>query len=365
MDLAWRHPGTLRLEVGEPDFPTPEHIVEAAVRALRDGHTRYSPNAGIPELREALTEKLRDVNGLVAHPDELMVTPGAIEGLFAVMRLLLDPGDEILIPDPAWPNFAMIAHLIGAKPVPYALSGETDYLPEPTAIEELITPRTRAILLNSPSNPLGTVVDAPRLRDVLAVAERHGLWTISDECYDELFHGDPSPSSAPLGDPASIISIYSFSKTHAMTGWRVGYVHAPRSVIGDLLKIQEPIVSCVNTPAQHAAIAALTGPKEPVLRMREAYRRRRDVVCAELERGGIPHVRPDGAFYLWLECVPPETTSIEFCQSLVRDHGVAIAPGIAFGKAGDGACRISLAASEEHLVEGTRRVVGALEGRHP
>jgi aspartate/methionine/tyrosine aminotransferase len=310
-----------------------------------------------------MAEKVRRVNGYHAEASDIMVTSGAIEGLFAVMRLLLDAGDEILLPDPGWPNFAMIAQLIGATSVGYPLTAETEYLPEVDRLEALVTPRTRAILLNTPSNPLGTVLSADRLRDLLAFAERHGLWVMSDECYDELTYESPTVSSAALDGSERIVGIYSMSKTHAMTGWRVGYVVGAPAVIKPLTKIQEPIVSCVNTPAQWAAAAALTGPQDKLVEMREAYHRRRDLVTAELDRAGISYVEPKGAFYLWVTGLPEGEPSMAFCRRLVSEHGVSVAPGDAFGTTGADAIRISLAASEDVLLEGTRRVCTAIAER--
>ncbi len=360
MDLAWSNPDTIHLEVGEPNFPTPDHVVEAAVKALRDGSTLYSPNAGLPELREAIAAKIARTNGYEPSPDQVVVCNGAVQGLFASFRLMLDPGDEILLPDPAWPNFAMIASLVGAEAAFYPVTAEQGFLPEPAAIQERITDRTRAIFINSPSNPLGTVIPRARMTELLALAEHNGLWVISDECYDEIVFDDSMVSAAAIGHQDRVVSIYSFSKTYAMTGWRVGYVVAPPAFVDALTKIQEAIVSCVNTPAQHGAVAALTGPQEVVRTMRDAYGERRDLVAAALDGHGIRFVEPGGAFYLWVNALPPGVPSADFCRELVIRSGVAVAPGSAFGVAGEGAIRISLAASPELLTEGVRRVAAAL-----
>jgi aspartate/methionine/tyrosine aminotransferase len=234
MELAWAYPEAIHLEVGEPDFPTPEHVVEAAQGAARMGLTRYAPNAGIPELREALAEKVTRRNGYGTRPDQVVVTQGGIQALYLTLRALLAPGDEVLLPDPAWPNYRMIAHLLGARVLSYPLVAEGGYLPRLEELERLVTPRTRAILVNSPSNPLGTVVHRELMEGLLLFARRHGLWFISDEVYDEVVFGDAFVSAGSVADHSDrLVSIYSFSKVYAMTGWRVGYLVAP----SDLAKI--------------------------------------------------------------------------------------------------------------------------------
>src|SRR5215216_6913496 len=190
MELAWGDPEAIHLEVGEPNFPTPEHVVEAAYEAARAGRTRYAPNAGLPELREALADKVTRRNSYEARPDQVVVTQGGIQALYLVLLALLEPGDEVLLPDPAWPNFRMIAHLLGARAVLYPLVARGDFLPRLEDLERLVTPRTRAILVNSPSNPLGTVVPRELLQMLLAFARQRGLWFISDEVYDEVVFDD-------------------------------------------------------------------------------------------------------------------------------------------------------------------------------
>ncbi len=295
MGLAWEDPETVHLEVGEPDFPTPEHVVEAAHEAARAGHTRYAPNAGLPELREALAEKVRRRNGYEARPEQVLVTQGGIQALYLVFSALLEPGDEVLLPDPAWPNFRMIAHLLGARVLSYPLVAEGDFLPRLEDLERLVTPRTRAILINSPSNPLGAVLPRDLAQTLLAFARRHGLWSISDEVYDEITFDDSFVSVGAVADPGDrLVSIYSFSKVYAMTGWRVGYLVAPPDLASLLTGMQEPIISCVNTPAQMAALSALTGPQSVVREMREAYLGRRDELLEVLDSGGLPSSVPWG-----------------------------------------------------------------------
>jgi aspartate aminotransferase len=358
MELAWEKPEVIHLEVGEPDFPTPEHVVEAAYEAARTGHTRYAPNAGLPELREALADKVTRRNGYEARPDQVVVTQGGIQALYLALLALLEPGDEVLLPDPAWPNFRMIAHLLGARVLPYPLVSEGDFLPRLEDLERLVTPRTRAILVNTPSNPLGTVVPRELVDTLLEFARRRGLWYISDEVYDEVVFDDAFVSAGAVADPGDrLVSVYSFSKVYAMTGWRVGYLVAPPDLTKLLTGMQEPIVSCVNTPAQLAALAAVTGPQAVVREMRESYRERRDELLEILDRGNLPSSQPSGAFYVWTDISKAGVRSMDFARSLIEREHVAVAPGSAFGDLGDGYVRLSLASSRQDLVEGASRLV--------
>jgi aspartate aminotransferase len=358
MELARGDPEAIHLEVGEPDFPTSEHVVEAAYEAARAGRTRYAPNAGLPELREALADKVTRRNGYEAHLDQVVVTQGGIQALYLVLLALLEPGDEVLLPDPAWPNFRMIAHLLGARVLSYPLVAEGDFLPRLEDLERLVTPRTRAILVNSPSNPLGTVLPRELVEALLAFARRQGLWFISDEVYDEVVFDDIFVSAGSVADPSDrLVSVYSFSKVYAMTGWRVGYLVAPPDIAKLLTGMQEPIISCVNTPAQMAALAAVTGPQDVVGKMREAYRARRDELLEILDRGGLPSSQPSGAFYVWTDVSEAGVPSMDFARSLIEREHVAVAPGSAFGELGEGYVRLSLASSREDLLDGTSRLV--------
>jgi len=256
------------------------------------GLTRYAPNAGIPELRETLAEKVTRRNGYGALPEQVVVTQGGIQALYLALRALLEPGDEVLLPDPAWPNYRMIAHLLGARVLSYPLVAGGGFLPRLEDLERLVTPRTRAILVNSPSNPLGTVVPRELMEGLLAFARERDLWFISDEVYDEVVFDDVFASAGSVADSKDrLVSIYSFSKVYAMTGWRVGYLVAPPDLARILTGMQEPIISCVNTPAQMAALAAVTGPQDVVREMSEAYdsyRARRDELLGVLDGAVCP-----------------------------------------------------------------------------
>jgi aspartate/methionine/tyrosine aminotransferase len=360
MDAAWQTPGAIVLAVGDPNFPTPPHVVDAADAAARAGKTGYVSNAGIPELREALAEKIRTRNGYDVTANEIVVTNGGVEGIFAALATVLDPGDGILLPDPGWPNFAMTATMLRARILSYPLVAENGFLPALADLERLCDAGTKAVLLNSPSNPLGAVIDRERMREIAAFAESRNLWLISDECYDETVFDDRFVSAAAAGDPQRTIAIYTFSKTYAMTGWRVGYVAAPPRAVAQIAKLQEPLISCVNVPAQHAALAALTGPQDVVGQMVSAYRERRDEVCRRLAAARVPALKPSGAFYVWADVRASGLSSRDFAFALLRERGVAVAPGTAFGPNGEGFVRISLATEPSALYEGIDRLIAAL-----
>jgi aspartate aminotransferase len=343
----------LRLEIGEPDFATPAHVVEAGHRAAMAG-ARYTQSAGTLELREAISAKLERVNGLRCPPDRVIVCQGAVQGCSVVLSALLEPGDRLLVADPAWPNYQMLARLHGAVPVRYPAPPERGFLPEVAEVEALVGPRTRVLVLNSPSNPAGAVFDPQLVGGLVELARRRDLVVLADEVYDQLvFEGGPA-NAAGL-DPERVVGLYSFSKTYAMTGWRVGYVAAPAWLAPVLGKLQEPLVSCVSAVSQAAAVAALTGPQECVAEMREAYRRRRDLVVGLLGEAGIGVAAPGGAFYLML----PFAAGVDGRAAAfdLVGHGVAVAPGSAFGDAARGYARLSLACSQEVLSEAVGRVV--------
>ncbi|GAC1341255.1 MAG: pyridoxal phosphate-dependent aminotransferase [Candidatus Dormibacteria bacterium] len=356
MDAAWGRAAVIRLEVGEPDFPTPAHVVEAAHAAALEGHTGYMPSAGIPQLREALAVKVQERNGYSVEPFQTIVTQGGVEAIYASLLTLTQPGDEILLPDPAWPNFLMMARLLNLTAVTYPLTSEAGFVPTPETLEGLVTERTSVIVVNSPSNPLGAVIGRSRMTELLEFVERHGLWMVSDECYDEISFSGTFVSPASIA-PERVVSVYSFSKTYAMTGWRIGYAVAPRELAPTLAKAQEPLISCVNTPTQHAALAALTGPQQIVAEMRDAYHQRRDLALTVLAGATLHAFTPEGAFYLWVDIRGIGLPSREVAMRLLDERGVAVAPGSAFGERGEGFLRVSLASSAGALSEGLRRLV--------
>ncbi len=353
MDRAWELGEPIaHLEVGEPGFATPRHIVAAFCEAARSGATRYTPNAGIEPLRVACAQKLRQYNGIKVDADQILITVGAIQGLLSAVIGLVEHGDEVLTPRPGWPNYQHLVAMAGAHAVSYDLEPVRGYQPDPDQITSLITQRTKLIILNSPSNPLGTVL-APEIIDaILDVADRHGIWVLSDECYDQIvFDGVPVSAAAREQGSENTITVHSFSKTYAMTGLRLGYLSAPRKVISLLTKLQESTVACVNAPTQYAGLEALDGPQDCVVRMVSEYRHRRDLAVEKSRQLGLePHV-PDGAFYLWLE-PPGISDSLVFAEELLTRYRVAVAPGSTFGETGLPAIRLSLAADRETITVG-------------
>jgi aspartate/methionine/tyrosine aminotransferase len=359
-ELALRTPDVIHLEVGEPDFPTPAHVVEAAVRAARDGHTRYTPNAGIPSLRSALADKVRERNGIAATPEQVVVTAGAVAGIFSALAALVERGADVLIADPSWPNYALMLQLLGIGASRYRLQPENGFTPTAAAIEPHVTDRTRAIVLNSPGNPTGGIIEPAALAEILELARRHDLWVLSDEVYDEIWFDEPPRSIATFDDDGRVITAFSMSKTYAMTGWRVGYLVAPPGIADVIVRCQEPLTSSVNAPAQHAAVAALTAAQDCVREMRDAYRLRRDRAAALMTSLGMDFALPRGAFYTMIDAGSTGSTSSELARRLVAEHRVAVAPGDTFGPATSRWLRISLASPWSALEEGIRRLGEAL-----
>jgi aspartate aminotransferase len=357
MALAAAAPDAIHLEVGEPDGATPKHVLEAALQAMRRGRTRYTPNAGIAELRDALATKIRVRNGYDVEPEQVIVTSGGINALYTTLLALVGPGDDVLIPDPGWPNFRAIVHMTGAMAVSYRCRAGAGYRPLAADVERLLTPRTKALVLVTPSNPTGAVLDRDDLGELDALAEEHDLWLISDECYDELAYDGPVVSTAAIAAPHRVVGVYSFSKTYAMTGWRVGYAVAPPRLAPTIARLQEPITSCVNAPAQYAALAAVSGPQDAMRQMVADYRVRRDAAIETLTAGGLPAHPPAGAFYIWADVSAAGMTSRAFARALLEQERVAVAPGSAFGPSGEGFVRVSLASPAADVAEGCRRLV--------
>ena len=358
MDLAWSLPDpVIGLHVGEPSFPSPAHVVEAARAAYAAGETHYVPNAGIDALRVAIAEKVSTANGFVVTPGQVVVSAGGAQALHNALSLTLSAGDEVLIPDPGWPNYAMAVQLLQAVPVRYPLRPENGFRPDPAELARLVTERTRVLVVNTPSNPLGTVLPAEDVEALVRLAEDHDLWLLSDECYDALTFGQPHVSPGRFDRDGRVLSAFSFSKTYAMTGLRVGYLITTEEVARQSAKLQEPMLACVNAPAQAAALAALRGPQDEVAMMRAAYRERRDLALAQLDAQGMGYLTPEGAFYLWVDVRDRSHGDVAtWAMDLLRQHHVAVAPGTTFGPLGEGWVRLSLATATEDLVEGIRRM---------
>jgi aspartate aminotransferase len=360
--LAAANPDALRLEIGDPSFTTAPHIIEAAERASREGFTRYTPSAGLPSLRELLTKKLASTNAIECEANDIVVTTGGCGAIFATLLVLLDPGDEVLMPDPGWPNYPAMAHMLNARGVFYPLRRDRLFEPDFDELEARIGPRSKVLIVNSPSNPTGGVLSRKVLERLADVAARHDLWLVSDECYDQLIFEGEHVSAAMVTDPERLVSVFSFSKTYAMTGWRVGYLVTRPELASSIAKTQESVVLNAASISQKAAEAALTGPQDHLEEMRLFYRARRDAAVALLEAAGIGFARPRGAFYLMVE-LAPGAEARAFSLSLLKEHGVAVVPGTGFGSTGEGMVRISLSVAPDALDEGVRRLIKAICGQ--
>lgn len=358
MDAAWQSGRDfIGMHVGEPSFVPPAHVLEAAEQAYAAGDTHYVANAGVPALRDAIARKVGAENGITATPDQIVVTAGGAQALHAAFSLTLSQGDEVLIPDPGWPNFAMAVQLLQGVPVPYALRPENGFLPSIDDLEALVTPRTKVILVNTPSNPLGTVIPGELVEQLVRFAEKHDLWLLSDECYDALTYGAEHVSPARFDTKGVVLSAFSFSKSYAMTGVRVGYLVCPPGVAEHAAKLQEAMISCVNAPAQAAATAALTGSQDKLDEMRAAYARRRELGMRLLSEAGIPFLEPHGAFYIWVDVRSIADRPVaDWALHLLEQKQVAVAPGTAFGVGGEGWIRLSLAADDDAIEAGIRRI---------
>ncbi|PWT78317.1 MAG: aminotransferase class I/II [Chloroflexi bacterium] len=359
----------LHLEFGEPDFPTPAHIVEAAAKSLRDEKQGYGPSNGLAPLREAIAARVTRVSKSLATPDQIIVTPGGTGALMASLLCLTLPGDEVLVPDPAWAGYEGMLAVASAQMMRYPLRAADGWQPDLEALEAAITPRTRVLLLNSPSNPAGAVYPEATIASVVEIADRHDLWILSDECYDELVYEGRHISPASLDQNQRVITIGTFSKTYAMTGWRVGWLVAPPALLNGLNIIVAAQVNNLPTFVQRGALAALRGSQQCAREMLGAYRDRRDLAITVLRSHGVLSYLPAGAFYLLIDLVQgsdsdaappasPNFDSVRFAESLIAERGIAVAPGAAFGSRTNGSVRVSLASGPDTLRKG---ISGLLE----
>lgn len=357
LELALQRPGTIILAVGEPGEAVAEPIRRAASDAWMAGETRYTANGGIPDLRRAIVAKLARDNGIRVDTDEVWVTVGATQALHQAMAIVLAPGDEVLVPDPGYTTFTMNAHMLSARPVGYPLDPARAFQPDIAGLDALVTQRTRAIIVNSPSNPLGSTFDEVTLEGILAFARRHDLWVISDEVYEQFTWDVPHVSIASLDPDDRVFSVFSLSKTYAMTGVRVGWLVTPRGFHDTMLRVQESAISCVNTPAQYAAVQALSGSQRPVADAAAHYRTNFRAAADLLDARGIRYLTPTGAFYLWIDVGHATGGDVAgWTVRFLEEQGVAVAPGTAFGAGGEGWIRVCLASDRAELLAGLGRL---------
>lgn len=352
------------LQVGDPDFATPQGVQDVAFQAMQAGLTHYGPSKGYPELLRAAAQKLeRDSQVLYDPETELLVTHGGIHAYYLAMQSILNPGDEVLIPDPSWGTHANMATMLRGKVIRVPAPPENGFLPYFESWENALTPASRVIVLNYPSNPTGAYPAREYLRRLQDFAAGHNLWIVSDAVYEDLYYGE-KPASAAAFDGARerTILVNSLSKSYAMTGWRVGYLAAPQAVIENALKAGQNSITCVAPFIQKAAAFALTDPgiQQVTAEMRAAYARRRALVLRlwqELEPENVRVTPPQGAFYFFLDLRPLKMTSLEICERLLEEAGVGLVPGSAFGEQGEGFVRMTIAASDEDVEAGFRAIV--------
>lgn len=352
------------LQMGDPDFATPAAIVDAAVEAIQEGFTHYAPSRGLPELRRLAAAKLERENSASYDPEmEVLVTHGGIHAYYLAMQSLLNPGDEVLIPDPSWATHSNMVVMLRGTASRVPAPAENGFIPRFESWEKALSPKTRAIVLNYPANPTGAYPTRDYLQRLQDFAGAHNLWIVSDEVYENLYYDEkPTSAGALEGAKDHTILVHSLSKTYAMTGWRVGYLAAPVRVVENAIKAGQNSITCVAPFIQKAAAFALSDAEaqESAVRMRSAYAQRRELVlrlAAQMESDIVLATAPRGAFYYFLDLRALHMPSVEICERVLEEAGVALVPGSAFGQQGEGFVRMTIAASESEVEEGFRKIV--------
>lgn len=362
-DLVEDTEGVISLGIGEPDFVTPWHIRDAGAYSLEKGYTYYTPNAGLTELRGEISGYLSRRFGLNYSPkDEILVTVGGSEAIDLTVRALIEPGDEVLIPEPSFVCYDPITVLAGGTPVPIPTYKEDKFRLTPENLEAAITPKSKLLVLPYPCNPTGAIMPREQLEAIAKVVIKHDLIVLSDEIYAELTYDahHVSPASIP-GMRERTVVVNGFSKAYAMTGWRLGYACAPKELMGIMVKIHQYAIMSAPTTAQFAAIEAMKNGDNDIREMREEYDRRRRFVCDRLNSLGLTCFEPQGAFYIFPSIEKTGLTSEEFCERLINTHKVAVIPGNAFGECGEGFVRCCYACSMRDLAEALVRIEHFLE----
>ncbi|MCS7241303.1 pyridoxal phosphate-dependent aminotransferase [Candidatus Caldatribacterium sp.] len=357
MGMALAMPQAIRLEMGEPHFPTPRAILEKLKDFFFQGEIRYTPTVGIPSLRAKIVEKLRREKHWNVSLDAVIVLPGSLFGTVTVFRTILEPGDEVLVPDPGFTNHFCQVLLCGGRTVHYHLRPENNYLPDFQEIRRSITSKTRAILVNSPSNPLGVVFPGDVLEEIGRLAEEYDLLVVSDEAYEKYVYKGKHLGLFQFVNPERLVTIFSFSKTYALTGWRVGYMVVPEKLAPHFAKVAEYLIACTSHLSQKAAEIALDLPDEEIQKMVDYYRENVEIASRILREGGFTFFEPQGGYYIWVDVREFGMPSLEFCKTFLQEKGVALAPGDTFGESGEGFVRISICRKREDVAEGVRRLV--------
>lgn len=364
--LAYKAAGNrvIQLQVGDPDFATPQAVLYVAFNAMQSGLTHYGPSRGYPDLRAAAASRLNLDNGLDYDPEtEILVTHGGIHAYYLAMQSILNPGDEVLVPDPTWATHANMATMLRGNVIRVPAPPENGFIPLIESWEKALTPKTRVIVLNYPSNPTGAYPSREYLWDLQDFAAEHNLWVVNDAVYENLYYGEkPTSAGAFPGAKERTLLVNSLSKTYAMTGWRVGYLAAPKQVIDNAIKAGQNSITCVAPFVQKAAAFALSdsGVQDAATEMRAAYARRREMVlriAAEYESEKVLVTPPMGAFYFFLDFRPLGMPSLEICEQILEEAGVGLVPGSAFGEQGEGFVRMTVAASDETVEAGFRAIL--------
>jgi aspartate/methionine/tyrosine aminotransferase len=358
LEIADTLPDVIRMGRGDPDFDTPAHIIAAGQDALAHGATHYTHAQGLLPLRQAIARDIVAHGGATYAPEQIIVTPGAQQALFTVALGLLDPGDEMLAACPGYHPYHQAAELAGARVVDIRTTMETNFTLTAEMVEAHVTPKTKIVVVINPSNPTGTVTPASEVARIAEVARRHDLLVISDEIYSRLVFGGASvqPVASLPGMAERTLTISGFSKTYAMTGWRIGYVAGPPDLIPALAAIHNGLAISTSAVAQHAALAALTGPQDGVETMRQTYDDRRRALCEGLRAMGIPYAEPQGAFFVYARVAALGLGATAFCERLLREGRVLIFPGLVYGDYTDDFVRLSLTVPVERIQEACARM---------
>lgn len=358
-DLLDGRDDVISLTVGQPDFVTPWHIREKAIRSIEDGKTYYTANSGLPELRRAIADYLnRRFSLSYDSKNEIIVTVGGSEAIDMAMRAIIDPGDEVIIPMPSYVCYEPMTQLLGAVPVTINTKSENAFKLTAQELKKAITPRTKALILPFPNNPTGAVLDAEDVKGIAEVLKDTDIAVISDEIYAELTYGRRHVSIASVpGMRERTVLVSGVSKAYAMTGWRLGYIAAPKEITRQILKIHQYAIMCAPTASQFAAVEAFDNSDEDIEYMRAQYNRRRTMLLEGLETIGLPCFEPRGAFYVFPQVTQGgKMTSEEFCNRLLNENSLAIVPGTAFGDCGEGFARLSYAYSVKHIAGALERL---------
>ena len=358
-DKAKKYSDVIDFTLGDPDYPTPENIRRAGIEAINKGYTKYSANAGLAQLRQVISDSIRKETGVMYDPEgEIIVTVGGMEALYLALYSLLDPDDEVIILAPYWVNYCQMTQMCGGKPVIIETGEDTGFSVDVEAVERAVTARTRAIILNSPNNPTGTIYGRQMLERICDLAQKHDFMILWDECYKTITYGDEYVSLLSVGDVKDrAVVVNSCSKKFSMTGWRLGYAAAPRELVSHMTRLQENIVACASLPSQYAAIEAFSVGSEDTEKMRRGFEARRDLLISGINQIDKLSCRyPKGTFYAFVNIKQTGLNSVDFAYRLLDSKHVAVVPGVTYGESYNGYIRMAYTMSEEKIREGLRRI---------